>query len=450
MSNDSVPSEPRDATTPERKWSRRGVLGWSLGLTSLLAGGGVAAYNWREERENEAQAAKFTRMAAPFVFAGAPEARAEADWALRFDRRYPPGLFLFACIDLEQGLWKQVRNTLGVHGLKDTPEANLLLELAARRPGASDWRHAFFDAWKALGEPDFSKSPLLPEAMTIGHLLDLPERNWEQASEAQRFALVTLDVSLVKRNADPIWFLKQLRDTSSVPQLMALYTQLTAADTDPSIAAVLFDDVEKRLLQLAETSPPTLQLALLRLLKGSTAAMPFQRSELETLEQLATIPKWKEPSNGDFFQETRSLFDGLLRVPGHHAWRCVCLAQGLSLGVLLHQRAEATKTQLSENDQRWMGRMLWDIGARQREQHSLLEMSQGMRLQNFSSELTHHVPDMEKAVNRWVELGIWDEAVQKAACYRWPLPSLQEEAYAARARDEATWMTAFAGVGELP
>lgn len=449
MSNNESP-ESRDDAPPAQRWSRRHVLRWSMGLTSLLAGGGVAAYNWREQVESEAQAEKYARRAAPFVFAGAPEARAEADWALRDDRRYPPGLFLFACIDLELGRWDQVRNTLGVQGLKDTPEANLLLELIARRPGSPDWRHAFFDAWKALGRPDFSKSPLLPEAMGFSNLLDLPERNWNEANEAQRFALVTLDVTGVRRKEDPIWALEQIRSTSSVPRLMALYTQLTAADMDPSIVAVLFADVEKRLLGLAGTSPPTLQLALLSLLKGSTATMPFQRSELETLEQMATIPKWKEPSNEDFFREMRALFDGLLRVPAHHAWRCVFLAQGLSLGLLLHQRAEATKAQLSENDQRWMGRMLWDIGARLREQRSHLELDRGLRLQMFSSEQTHHVPDMEKAVRHWGELGIWEQAIARAACYRWPIPSLQEELYAARARDEATLMTAFAGVGELP
>ncbi len=450
MSNDNVPPEPRDATAPERKWSRRRVLHWSLGLTPILAGGGVAAFNWREHVKDDALAARLVATAAPFCFAGAPEARAEADSALRVSRNFAPALFLFACIDMEQGRWDAARSTLSAPGLKGTPEANLLLELIARRLGAPDWRHAFFDSWLALGKPDFSKSPLLPEAMGMEYLLGVPEQNWDQASDEQRFALVALDVTLSKRRANILWLVKQIAATTSVPLLMALQAQLSAPETDPDIVALLLDDVEKRIQKVADASPPTQQLALFSLLKGSTATKPFQRSDLEALERVSAIPAWKQHSNGAFFQEMRSLFDGLILAPGHHAWRLVILAQGILLGLLLHQRADVTKTHLSEDEQRWMGRMLWDVGARLREQRSRLEMSRGMRLQNFSSELTHHVPDMEKAVNRWVELGVWEEAVQKAACYRWPIPSLQDEFYAARARDEAAWMTTFAGVGELP
>lgn len=450
MSNDSGNLDARDATAPERKWSRRRVLHWSLGLTPILAGGGVATFNWREQAKDDARAAQLVETAAPFCFAGAPEAREQADSALRVSRNFPPALFLFACIDMEQGRWDSARNTLAGPGLTGTPEAKLLLELIQRRPGAPDWRHAFFDAWRVLGEPDFAKSPLLPGAMGPAYVLDLLERNWEQATEAQRFALVALDVTLMQRKAILSWLMKQIRASSSVPLLIALYTQLTARDMDPSIEGVLLDDVEKRLLQLAEPSPSTLLLALLPLLKGKPATAPFERADLEALGRMVAIPEWKQTSNGAFFQEMRSHFDGLLRAPGHHAWRLVSLATGLSLGVRLHQRAEATQAHLSEDDQRWMGRMLWDVGARLREQRSHLEMDQGLRLQLFSSELTHHVPDMEKAVNLWVELGIWKEAVQKAACYRWPLPSLQDGFYTARTRDEAAWMTAFAGVGELP
>lgn len=450
MSNDNVPPEPRDATPAGRKWSRRRVLHWSLGLAPILAGGGVATFKWREQANDDARAAALVERAAPFCFANAPDARKETAEALQASRDYAPALLLLACINLEERNWDAARNVLDVPRLKGTPEARLLLELTERRPQAPDWRHAFFDSWLALGKPDFSKSPLLPEAMGMEYLLGVLEQNWDQASDEQRFALVALDVTLSKRRANILWLVKQIAATTSVPLLMALQAQLSAPETHPDIVALLLDDVEKRLQKVADAAPPTQQLALFSLLKGSTATKPFQRSDLEALERVSAIPAWKQHSNGAFFQEMRSLFDGLILAPGHHAWRLVILAQGISLGLLLHQRADVTKTHLSEDEQRWMGRMLWDIGARLREQRSRLEMSRGMRLQNFSAELTHHVPDMEKAVNRWVELGIWEEAVQKAACYRWPLPSLQDECYAARARDEATWMTAFAGVGELP
>jgi hypothetical protein len=120
------------------------------------------------------------------------------------------------------------------------------------------------------------------------------------------------------------------------------------------------------------------------------------------------------------------------------------------MGLELLRRARASKAHLIEDEQRWMGRLLWEVGARMREQRSRLELETGLRLQMFGSELTGHSDTRMDSISLWVELGQWEEAEKQAAYDRWPLASLHEESCEPRTRDEHAWLRAFAGKGELP
>ncbi|MFY0572090.1 hypothetical protein ACN28E_50810 [Archangium lansingense] len=97
-----------------------------------------------------------------------------------------------------------------------------------------------------------------------------------------------------------------------------------------------------------------------------------------------------------------------------------------------------------------MGRLLWEVGARLREQHSRLELERALLLQVYGSELTGHSPTRMESIDLWVELGRWEEALKRSGFKCWPLASLHEEACETRARDEHTWLQAFAGRAGLP
>jgi hypothetical protein len=349
---------------------------------------------------------------------------------------------------MERGDWSRAKWHLGFSNVRDAPEARLLRELADRRPRAPDWRHAFLDTWTALGRPDFRKSTLLPQPLEWNLLLVDTGPVWESATEAQRFPLAVLHPALMEPRQE--WALAQVRASQSVPLLMALCQQLHALEAQAPLRQLLLSAVEERLGQLAGPTPRSLQLALLSFLASSSPAAPFERHELETLEKLVALPEWKQPSSEQFFLEMRAFFEGLLLAPGHHAWLVATLAQSIFLGPWLVQRARASKEHLTEDEQRWMGRLLWAAGARLREQRSELELDMGLRLQMRGSELTGHTPSREQCIAAWMELGRWEEALKQAAYYRWPLASLQEESCAPRARDEQAWLKAFAGRGELP
>ena len=147
--------------------SRRRVLGWALGLLPAAAmGGWLAREAWGERQSRagkDAWAARLTRHAAPWRFAGHPSAVSTLNEAIRASASYAPARLMNACLCIDEDQPERVRRELAVSTVRDTPEARLLTELLARRPLASSWRHAFLESWRAVGSPDFSQSPLLPE-----------------------------------------------------------------------------------------------------------------------------------------------------------------------------------------------------------------------------------------------------------------------------------------------
>jgi hypothetical protein len=420
---------------------------WALGLVPLAAGGGWATFEWMEREQARTWAEQWTQEAARLCFARHPDTKRWLDDTLRVLKSHGPARLLYACWRMEQGEWGAARNLLSSPPLKDTLEARLLLELAERRPRMPDWRHAFFEAWKALGRPDFRKSTLLPVPLEPDHLLVYMHVDWEQSDEPKRFPLAVLALKEFEERLD--WGLEQVRASTSVPLLMALREQLLPQDTHLPQRQLLLPAVEERLGQLTGPVPQTLQLALRSFLTGHSPEAPLERRDLEALEKLVPL-EWKQPASERVYLEMREHFEGLLLLPHHHAWVLATLAQGKSLGLELLRRARASKAHLNEDEQRWMGRLLWEVGARLREQRSRLELETGLRLQVFGSELTGHSDTRMDSLSLWVELGQWEQALARSAFNRWPLASLQEEACAPRARDEHAWLRAFADKGELP
>ncbi|HEX5750752.1 MAG TPA: hypothetical protein VFZ09_31290 [Archangium sp.] len=454
------------------------MLRWALGLVPAAMGGGWATFRWLDERERrmqeeelgpedgweveggrvlkggpekhskspEARAAELAQEAAWYSFAGHPSASITANLALEVYPSSAPARLVRACWCMQENRWDLVREDLTAPSLRDTPEARLLLEFADRQPRAADWRHAFFDSWKALGQPDFRKSPLLPAPIEWNHL-NSNQITWLPPGEDWLFPIGVLSPDSAKGRES--WMREQVLSSQSVPLLLALREQLLSLEDEAPLRQACLASVEERLGQLAGPTPRTLQLALVPFLSGTSRSAPFERRELEALETLAVLREWKQPSSEEVFREMRVHTD-MLHGPAHHAWVLTCMAQATSHGTWLLQRARASKAHLTEDELRWLGRLLYQVGARLREQRSRLELEMGLRLQMFGSELMQHVPTREECIAAWIQLGNWEDAVKKAAYDRWPIGPLREESCEHRARNELAWMQAFAGRGQLP
>jgi hypothetical protein len=458
-----------EGTGERHRWPRRRMLRWALGLAPAVAGGGWAAFKWWSEREEEeeegylagvgwvrrkprsermgkeAWARQLAEEAGLYCLMGYSGASIKLDMALEADPTHAPARLLSACWYMKEDRWDLVQEDLAY--IQDTPEGRLLLELTERRPRFPDWRHAFFESWEALGRPDFSQSTLLPAPLPWNFVFTYTEV-WHWATDAQRFAMAMMNPLLWEPNLE--WLLEQVRASDSLPLLVALFENLQGAEPEAPWTRALLPAVRERLGQLIGPSPRTLQLALIPFLAGASDSTPFTRQDLEVLEELVTLREWKQPASESFFLELRALFGELFLSPGHHALFLATLAQANSLGERLLRRAHASKAHLDEDAQRFMGRLLWEVGARLREQRSHQELDVGLRLQIFGSELTGHGPTRMDCLAMWVDLGHWEKALERAAYNRWPLAAMQEESCEPRARDEHVWMKAFAGKNALP
>jgi hypothetical protein len=248
------------------------------------------------------------------------------------------------------------------------------------------------------------------------------------------------------------WLLQQL-PTLDEPALLAAVSDTLSHHTalPPAFRQEATPALRQRLARLVETHPHSMQPRLLLLLVGTEAHTPFSARELEELDALSTLPSWRDTSYTRTFQEARRHLRELgVHTPTERALLVAGRSTGSSSALLLLRRAEATSKQLSEDERRWMGRMLWRIGSHLSESSSYLEHTVGLLLMESGAEDLNDRCGESEASARQDELSASVLASYKAALDRWPLPSLQAEMEEARARHEVNWLLTWLGKTTLP
>lgn len=427
-----------------REWTRRRVLRWSLGLLPMVAGAGWAVSSWLDERERRqaenAWLTSVTRDASFYVFCGRLDEYSLRELMQR-GRHHAPLQLLVACWFTHLGEWDLSLRSLASQELKDTPEASFLRALVQRRPQASQWHQVFIEVWRSQGMPDFRQSVLLPSAVRWNDVMADTVAAWDSPPATRRLSLVGLDPLLASSHPEDVRAL--IRDCPELPLLLALREDFHGFDPGEPLRLSWLPVIEERVSQLAGASPRTLQLALRSFLAGSPSTQSFTRVDLENLEALVSLSVWKQPPSEQTFLALREQLADLA-APGHHAALLTRHAQSASLGIWLLARARASQSVLNDEDRRWLGRLLWTVGARLREQHSLNEVETGLRLQLLGSEWTQHGPSRDDCIDWWGTLGRWQDDLARSGFARWPLAALHEESAASRTRDELAWVRAFA------
>ncbi|MFL5355314.1 tetratricopeptide repeat protein [Archangium sp.] len=361
-----------------------------------------------------------------------------------------PALLVLACLELEENHLSEAREVIARlrAAAPDRPEPEFLERLLAHRQRApsSRWGNAFFESWAALDRPDFRHSPLLPDEDSLSP--DDPEAEeavWRQTPSAPiRLTLALASPELSEERAR--WLLQQV-PTLEDPALLAAASDVLS---QRSLPAALRDEavsaLRQRLTRLVEASAPSMQPRLLLLLAGTEAQAPLDARELSVLDELSGLTPWKDTSYTRTFQTAREhLREAGVPHPGARAFLVAERATGAHSALLLLRRANATREKLSEDERRWMGRMLWRIGSRLTETSSYLEHSVGLLLMDFGADDLRDSCGQAEASIRQDELSASAIALDKAAPGRWPLPSLQEELEEARARDERAWLLFWLG-----
>lgn len=436
--------------------ARRKLL-WALGLmVSLTAITGAWSFRKAQSaREHRAMLATQHRPATPsqraaqlLVSGNVELARKEILTALADAPNDAPALLVLACIALEENNLPEAREVIArLRAVTpERPEPKLLEKLLVSRHQArsSGWERAFREAWKELGRPNLRQGSLLPEADTLSpEAPNEEEAAWRQTSSTPvRFTLALAALQLSEDHAR--WLLDQV-PTLEEPALLTAASEVLGQNPLPAaLRQEALSLLRQQLARLVERSPPSMQPRLLLLLAGTEVKSPLTPRELAALDELSVLPVWTANSHTRTFQQARDhLREAGLTTPGARAFLVMERATGAGSALLLLRRAEATRERLSEDERRWMGRMLWRIGSRLTETSGYLEYSVGLLLMDVGAEDLRDYCGQDESYSRQDELSASSLASDKAALERWPLPTLREEMEEARARDEVGWLLSW-------
>ena len=373
-------------------------------------------------------------------------ARQLLDDALAKAPRHAPALLLKTCIALESGAQQEAEATLAL--LRDAeperPEPRLLqrmLEHRARTPDEG-WRRPFFRAWTELGRPNLEDSPLLPAIDLEAPELLPPADAWERAtSPAVRLTLVLAMYKLSEPSAQ--WLVEHLPTVEEPALVQAASVRLLASTLPPTLQSKARATVRRRLEQLVETAPDLLHPRLLLLLAQAPEGGAFSQQELESLEAITSRSTWQPTSllfSETFLKARAHLKEVRHPSPGISAFTVARISANHWGLLLISQRAEKTRFQLLPGSRHRLGRVVWNLGAFLSQQSSVRERNYGLQ---FMAEGAADMGDEqeEQRLEQVLEEALAPKyALDEAAPERWPLPSLWEEVFEARARDERAYV----------
>ncbi len=376
-----------------------------------------------------------------------PQARQLAGEVLAQNPRNAPVLLMQACLALEVADSQTAKTALEqLRGMvPDLLEPQLLqrmMEHHTQSPGTG-WRHAFLQAWRELGQPPFVNSPLLPEFDSATQGL-VPAEAWKQASsDPVRLALVLGLAGLSEESAR--WLMGQLPALEDAALVQAVAAELLPAELPAAMRDRVHAVVRRRLEQLVEASPQVMQPRLVLLWAENPEEAAFSEQELETLEAIAALPRWKDTSFSETFLEARRhLKEAGVFYPSMGAYQVALWSNTHGATYALAKRAEITRRQLLPGARHRLGHILWSIGSRLSEQPTVMEHLVGLQLMEQGAADQGQEEERERAAQLLEAAKALRNAADMAALDRWPLPSLWEEVAEARALDEWAHRREFA------
>jgi hypothetical protein len=425
------------------------VLGGTL-LLGIVLSPWVRWLSSAEEPPSVSRATTLSEEATRVLLTGnLSEARQQLEEALALDPRHAQALLLKACLALEAADAQTVKAAL--EQLRavapERLEPQFLDRVLEQRPpfATVGWRHAFLRAWTELGHPSFVDSPLLPDIDAATQVF-VPADAWKHASsDAVRLALVLSLPKLSESEESARWLMAQVPTLEDEALVQAAAAALLPARLTPSLRDEVRAVICRRLTRLVEASPQIMQPSLVLLWAESADEAAFSAQELEELEAIAALPRWKATSFLQTFLEAqRHLKQAGIPYPAMSAYHVASWSNTHGATYLLAKRAEATRRQLLPGARHRLGRVLWNIGARLSEQSSVLEHLVGLQFMEQGAADMRDEGERLRIVQRLEAAKALRNAADTAALERWPLPSLWEEVAEARARDEWAHRREFA------
>ncbi|MFP2896709.1 hypothetical protein [Corallococcus sp. 4LFB] len=356
------------------------------------------------------------------------EARREIASALKAAPKAPGALMVQACLQLEQGALDPAAQT--VARLREVaPEQaegrvlEALVQLRRANP-AGGWREAFIAAWIEAGRPDFREAPLLPEG-TPGWGPEAIRAVWDgtQAPDTRLLAALMVGPSQEQQR----WIARHLSEVADPDLLRATLETFHSEAMDETARRQIQASLRERLAPLAAESRDS-QLPLLMLLEDTSQEAPLTKEELQALERIAALPRYRTTSFARLYAaaERRMKVAGI-EAPVDGAFMAAVGELALVGPMVLFKRVKAT-TELPEKERIRLGRALWTLGERIAEGNTLVERLTGLRQMEQAAGL---LPDFE-AKRAQVAADLARGRAMVVASNQihldgWPLPSLHRD-----------------------
>lgn len=358
-------------------------------------------------------------------------------------------LFVLACVELEAGHHDAAEQAIdrlekAAPGREETAVLRGLLARRRQHP-ETGWREAFLQAWTERGQPDLSKTHLLPEYAAMGPASPDLGALWRRASSPE--ARTVLVLAAPRESEERLrWLIRTLPALEDPVLAVLAIDALDASETVPqSLRAEAAEAVRQKLARLVEARPQNLMVRLVSLLENTAPETPFTSEELTALEAAAGLTEWRERTFEDAFHLLRRHLEAAgVQLASPLAFSEVTgYAAGRGPFRLL-MRAKASQGKLSPEDSLRLGRVLWQVGDTLAEQTVLVDRMVGLNLMVHGAGW---MKDPRLEASALVKQELAREVMggyQRAALDRWPLRSLLDSFLEASVRDEVGHLTDFA------
>ncbi|MGE6762789.1 hypothetical protein ACQKGO_32560 [Corallococcus interemptor] len=356
------------------------------------------------------------------------EARREIASVLKVAPKAPGALMVQACLQLEQGALDVAAQTVArLRAVAPEQAEGRVLEALVRLRQAnpsSEWRESFISAWINAGRPDLRVERLLPEeAPEWGPEAIQAVWNGTQAPDTRLLAALMIGPSQEQQR----WIARHLAEVADPDLLRATFETFHFDTLDETARRQIQASLRERLAPLAAESRDS-QLPLLMLLEQTSQDAPLTPKELQALERIAALPRYRTTSFARLYADAeRRMKVAGVEAPVDGAFMAAVGQLALLGPTILFKRVEAT-TELPEKDRVRLGRALWTLGARIAEGNTMAERLIGLRQMEQAAGLLPDFDAKRAQVSADLARGrAMVTASNQVQMGGWPLPSLQRD-----------------------
>jgi hypothetical protein len=358
-------------------------------------------------------------------------ARKEVAAVLEDFPQHPGALKVQTCVLLELGAMDEADQAVSL--LQATrPDASEIAVLAAlvearRQTPAPGWREALIQAWNRAGRPNLKQSASFPaprsdETSFVGAV-------WERTQSPEiRFTAMLADSA---SDAQRQWLAAHVSELKDPNLLLAAYEYFQARSGEDALA-----DVRRKLEPIAAGASAS-EGPLLLLLGASAKDAPLTSADLQALERIAALPRYRSLTLGQAGAAAKQRLESTgIPPPTIRLFQAATASQVLDATLILKKRVEATKDRLSSEERIRLGQAVYTLGERIAAGSALIDHMVGLRQMQQGAEVMEDAAKLAQATRDLEHARAVYQATTSLQVDTWPLPSLHRDWVRAALDDE--------------